>query len=246
MIDFEVMKDVNVHVPSWQYDETIPVGRDFTSQEVVEAYDAQHRRFRDVDKENAAIIAGLDLQRDQVLADFGCGTGAFALQAARCCSRVHAIDVSAAMLDYTRRKARSQGLSNIVCHQEGFLTYVHTEDPVDAVTSSLALHHLPDFWKQKALARLNAMLREGGRLFLADVVFSGDNCEAAIAAWIDKMEATAGPQVAESIRGHVRKEYSTWAWIMEGLLQRAGFQIDRAEYTDGVLARYYATKVKGI
>jgi len=234
---------VNPEVTPWQFDESIPVGSDFTSLEVVEAYDAFHRRFRDVDKENAAIIAGLDLQQDQVLVDMGCGTGAFALQAARCCRRVHAVDVSPAMLDYTRRKAQSQGLTHLVCHQGGFLTYVHTDGPVDAVTSSMALHHLPDFWKQKALCRLNAILREGGRIFLADVVFSGDDIETAIARWIDKMAATAGPQVAERIQDHVRKEYSTWAWIMEGLLQRAGFRIDRAEYTDGVLAQYYGTKI---
>jgi ubiquinone/menaquinone biosynthesis C-methylase UbiE len=235
---------MNPQTPSWQFDESIPVGSDFTSWEVVEAYDTFHRRFRDVDKENTAIIAGLDLQQGQVLVDIGCGTGAFALQAARCCRQVYAIDVSAAMLDYTQRKAQSQGLSNIVCHQAGFLTYVHREDSVDAVTSSMALHHLPDFWKQKALRRLNAMLRQGGRIFLADVVFSGRDVEAAIARWIDKMAATAGPQVAERIQDHVRKEYSTWGWIIEGLLQRAGFRIDRAEYTDGVLAQYYGTKIE--
>ncbi len=156
-------------MPSWQYDEAIPVGGDFSRGEVVEAYDAFHRRFRDVDKENAAIIAGLDLQEDQVLVDVGCGTGVFAVQAARRCARVHAVDVSAAMLDYTQRKAQSQGLTNVICHHGGFLTYVHTDGPVDAVTTSMALHHLPDFWKQKALARLNAMLRKGGRIFLAEV-----------------------------------------------------------------------------
>jgi len=230
--------------PPWQFDESIPVGRDFTSLEVVEAYDAHHGLFRDVEKENAAVIADLGLQPGHIVADFGCGTGAFALQAARRCARVHAIDVSAAMLDYTLHKARAQGLANVVCHQGGFLTYVHTDGPVDAITTSLALHHLPDFWKQKALCRLHSMLQEGGRLFLSDVVFSGNDCEASIAAWIDRILPTAGPQVAEGIREHVRREYSTWAGIMEGLLQRAGFRIDRAEYTDGVLARYYATKIR--
>lgn len=29
---------------------------------------------------------------------------------------------------------------------------------------------MPDFWRQKALRRLNKMLKPGGRLFLADVV----------------------------------------------------------------------------
>ena len=38
--------------------------------------------------------------------------------------------------------------------QAGFLTFTAPEEPVDAVLSSIALHHLPDFWKGVALQRI--------------------------------------------------------------------------------------------
>lgn len=225
------------------YDEMIPVGRDFRSRDVVDAYDAYHRRFRNVEAENDAIIASLGLERSQTVADFGSGTGAFALHAARRCAKVHAIDVSKAMLDYTAWKAEGEGVTNIVCHHAGFLTYVHTDPPLDAITSSMALHHLPDFWKQKALARLHGMLRPGGRLLVADVVFSEQQYETRIARWIEQMTARFGPDMAADLTRHVCTEYSTFAWIMDGLLLRAGFRIDHVEHTDGVLARYVCSKV---
>ena len=228
--------------PAWRWDETVAINFDFGDRKVVEAYDERHRRFRDIDGENEAVLARLALGPGQIAADFGCGTGAFARAAARRCGTVYAIDLSAAMLDYVGWKAREEGLENIVCRAGGFLTYVHDGPPFDAIHTSLALHHLPDFWKQEALERLAGMLKPGGRLHLMDVVFAPENREANIDAWIAHMETQGGAEVAESIRGHVRKEFSTYTWILEGLLERAGFQIDHAEPSGGVLAHYYCTR----
>ena len=60
--------------PSWQYDEMIRIGKDFSSREVVEAYDARHRQFRNVDKENEDIIAELGIRDNHIVADFGSGS----------------------------------------------------------------------------------------------------------------------------------------------------------------------------
>lgn len=225
------------------WDETAAINRDFGDRVVVAAYDERHRRFRDIDGENAAILARLHLPPDAIVGDFGCGTGAFARLAARRCQTVYAIDVSAAMLDFVEWKAKEEGLANILCRRSGFLSYVHDGPPLDALHTSLALHHLPDFWKQKALGRLAGLLKPGGKLHLMDVVFAPENCNANIAAWIAQMEAEQGREIADSLRDHVRKEYSTYTWILEGLLARAGFRIDEAQATGGVLANYYCTKI---
>ncbi len=228
---------------AWRWDEAVPISLDFGDRQVVAAYEERHRKFRDIDGENAAVLARLDLKPDAVAGDFGCGTGAFARAAARKCAVVVAIDLSAAMLDYVAWKAKEEGLGNIVCRRGGFLTYEHEGPRFDALHSSLALHHLPDFWKQAALDRLAGMLKPGGKFHLMDVVFAPENREANIEAWIGKIGAQAGPEGAESIRSHVRKEFSTYTWILEGLLARAGFRIDAAECADGVLANYYCTRV---
>lgn len=93
---------------SWQYDEMQQAGLDYTDSARVQIYDAQHSQFRDVEKENEDIIECIGLTQHHRVLDMGTGTGAFALQAARCCERVYAVDVSRAMLDYASEKAKMQ------------------------------------------------------------------------------------------------------------------------------------------
>ena len=77
---------------------------------------------------------------------------------------------------------------------------------------------------------------------MMDVVFQEENLDANIEAWMGRMEALGGAAARESIRSHVAKEYSTLTWILEGMLERAGFRIDHADHSGGVLAHYYCTK----
>jgi hypothetical protein len=57
------------------------------------------------------------------------------------------------MLGHARKKAAFRGIANIDFLQGGFLTYQHKGAPLDAIINQLALHHLPDFWKQVAQIR---------------------------------------------------------------------------------------------
>src|SRR3990172_3305564 len=132
---------------SWRYDEFKQVGTDYSSKAEVEHYDWSHSKFRDMEAEGATILDLLQTRQDDVLIDFGSGTGTFAIQAARRCARVYAIDVSQAMLDFAAAKAIKAGRNNIEFHYAGFLTYEHNDSPADAVVTTYAFHHLPDFWK---------------------------------------------------------------------------------------------------
>ena len=69
--------------------------------------------------------------------------------------------------------------------------YIHSEH---AGIVRQALHHLPDFWKQIALTRLYEMLKPGGKLFLADLVFcfKADDYHENIERWLGKMGELGG------------------------------------------------------
>src|SRR6185295_8657743 len=109
------------------------------------------------------VLRELGVKAGDVLVEFGAGTGAFAVQAALAGARVHAIDISQAMLDFTATRARSAGVSDrLMCSHAGFLSYEHPGAPADFVVSQFALHHLPDFWKAVALTRIAALLHPGG------------------------------------------------------------------------------------
>ena len=180
------------------------------------------------------------------LIDLGTGTGSFALQAARRCAQVHAVDVSRAMLDYARGKASAAGLKNIEFHRGGFLTYEHRADPADTIVTRFALHHLPDFWKMAGLLRMRDMLKSGGTLYLRDVVFSFEPSKyrSEVAAWIDRAAAPSGRGfTVADFESHVREEYSTYGWIIEGMLARVGFRIESAVYDDPTYAEYICSKI---
>ena len=230
--------------PQWQYDETKPCGVDYNSFWQARIYDRCHQKFRDYAAESARIIESLKPETSHTVMDMGCGTGAFALNAARYFKKVYAVDISDSMLRRARKKARKANLKNVEFCNGGFLTYIHNDEPVDAVVTGAALHHLPDFWKLIALKNIASTLRTNGKLYLADVVFSFDlnHHKSSIKAFIQKTVNRIGPEMMCELNTHLSKEYSTFSWIMEGLLEKAGFVIENANYTNGFFATYLCTK----
>jgi len=224
---------------NWYWNEFALTGTDYGSIDEVARYDRRMAQVRDVAAENRAILAALDLPPEADVIEIGCGTGAFSVTAAAQCRKVFAVDISRMMLSYVETRAKREGVANIELCNGGFLTYEHKGAPVDAVVSGLALHHLPDFWKSVALRRVAAMLKPGGRFFLMDVVYSFDTTpEEFFPAFVNGMPEDMRPHTTD----HVGREYSTWDWIMRGLLERAGFTIEDAKFENGWIARYLCRK----
>jgi ubiquinone/menaquinone biosynthesis C-methylase UbiE len=180
------------------------------------------------------------------LIDFGAGTGTFALAAADVCRRVVAVEISPAMGEALRAKVAARGVTNVECVQAGFLSYEHEEAPVDFIYTRNALHHLPDFWKGIALHRMAEVLSEDGILRLRDLVFSFDpsEAEARIARWIDAaaVEHSEDGWTRDELVTHVREEYSTFSWLLEPMIERAGFEIVAAEHELGAYADYVCAR----
>ncbi len=227
---------------TWVYDEFKQVGKDYSKQYEVAVYDSSHADFRDVTAENNAIIDKLDVKKDQTIIDFGSGTGAFAIQAASHCEKVIAVDVSEAMLDMAKQKAKKAGVSNIEFHHAGYLSYDHKLKPVDAIISSLSFHHLPDFWKGMALQRIHSMLNPAGKFYLYDVIIEYKNAQKNIEAFIESQAKAGGDFLREDAEEHFSEEFSTFDWVIDGLLQRAGFTILEKENNAGVFGSYLCTK----
>lgn len=228
---------------NWLYDEMKHSGVDYSSHEQVKFYDERHQKFRDYRKGAEGIIKSLNLKPEDVVIDIGAGTGAFAINAASYCRTIYAVDVSKAMLDYTRQKAEAAGIDNIVFCHGGFLTYQHEVEPADAMVCTGVLHHLPDFWKLIGLRRASQMLKPGGKLHLFDVVFRGNMVDYVqrFDQWVGNMEENVGSDFVSEVESHIRDEYSTFDWVMERILEQAGFKIDSANYTENFGATYQCT-----
>lgn len=218
--------------PPWELDELAYAGREHLDETYVARYDQKSPTdWRD----DVSTLERLGIGTSSTVVDLGAGTGAFADALARHVRRVVAVDVSGPMV----AKMRERGLEAV---QAGFLTYEHDGAPPDAVTTRNALHHLPDFWKALALSRIAELLRPAGILLLRDLVFSFAPHEASdrIQRWLDS--APTDPEVgwtSAELADHVRTEHSTFSWLLEPMLERAGFAIeDRSLSENGVYAAY--------
>jgi SAM-dependent methyltransferase len=139
---------------------------------------------------------------------------------------------------------RERGIEAV---QAGFLTYEHQGEPPDAVMTRNALHHLPDFWKALALSRIAQMLRPAGVLLLQDLVFSFALREArsCIQVWLDSAPTDpARGWTSAQLAEHIRTEHSTFMWLLEPMLERAGFEVrERFLSDDGIYGAYTCVRV---
>jgi ubiquinone/menaquinone biosynthesis C-methylase UbiE len=225
--------------PVWLLDELAWAGRENLDPDHVARYDAKMDAGA---ADEVVLLQRLGLTSRSVVVDLGAGTGQFTLAAAAVSGRVVAVDVSPVMLRRLRARIDDTGVTNVDVVQAGFLTYEHEGEPADVVYSRYALHHLPDFWKAVALTRIRAMLRPGGVLRLSDVVWNFGPTEVSerIEAWC----STAGSQresdwSRDELEEHVRDEHSTFSWLLEPMIERSGFTIEQATYSeDGIDAQY--------
>nr|WP_174257838.1 class I SAM-dependent methyltransferase [Phytoactinopolyspora alkaliphila] len=173
--------------------------------------------------------------------DFGAGTGRFALAAARRFGYVVAADVSPVMLENVRTRAAEAGVTNLRCVKAGFLSYENDGQPADAVHTRNALHHLPDFWKAIALSRIAGMLRPGGIMLLHDLIYSfpPDEAEKVFSRWFaGASDDPSAGYTAEDYAEHIRTEYSTFSWLLEPMIDAAGFDIVESDTSTRVFASY--------
>jgi putative AdoMet-dependent methyltransferase len=230
--------------PLWQYDENRHAGVDYSDEAVVRDYDDRHTRFRDYGKETSRIIEILGLTKDSVVIDMGCGSGGLSVNFAKHCRKVYAVDISLKMVELCGKKAKESNLENIITACDGFLSYEHTGEAPDAIVSTAVLHHLPDFWKQIALRRMHGMLKPEGKLFLADIVFyfPVDEYRDSVDRWLEGIGKIGGKGMRDESIIHVKEEFSTWGWVMESMLEIAGFKIDMQHTTMPNMQVYVCSK----
>jgi SAM-dependent methyltransferase len=105
------------------------------------------------------------------LLDVGAGTGLLAQAAARDVARVIALDGSPAMCRHLERKFACLELTNVEALLGDAADLPLSGNEIDVVVSNYCFHHLSDADKGRALVEIRRVLRPGGRLVFADMMF---------------------------------------------------------------------------
>jgi tRNA (cmo5U34)-methyltransferase len=152
-------------------------------------YDAEIRRyFPRYDEMVDTVVAIVGALDAPYVIDLGAGTGALggALLDRIARARVQFLDIDPAMLEVAGARAAAHG-------DRAELRRASFDDALpacDAVVASLALHHVPEQGRKRALyARIREALRPGGVLVVADVTVyeSGPAHDHGYRGWADGM-----------------------------------------------------------
>src|SRR3954468_24612445 len=237
----------------WYYNERRRIGLDSAVASIYDRHDDSDIRAR-------AALTMLGVQRGWRVADIGWGNGVVASGGGGPIGRggravgpggggrggagVDAIDISPAMLALANIQARDRKVA-IRTQPAGMLSFAYQPNSYDLIVSEFTLHHLPDFWKAVALARIYAALKPGANFYLRDIVFvsTPDGTERDVEQWADFTIKNHDFQ-REGVVTHMRDEYSTFGWVIERMLTDVGFTLQSVDYHAPLHGTYLLRKPK--
>ena len=221
----------------WYYNQRQRIGLDRAVTALCDHDDDSDLRAR-------GALAMLDVKPGWRVADIGCGNGVLACEAALMGAEVDAIDISPAMLALANIQARDRKVA-IRTQPAGMLSFAYQPNSYDLIVSEFTLHHLPDFWKAVALARIYAALKPGANFYLRDIVFVSmpDGTERDVEQWADFTIKNHDFQ-REGVVTHMRDEHSTFGWVIERMLTEVGFTLISADYHAPMHGTYLLQKPK--
>jgi len=110
------------------------------------------------------IIEIADIDKDDTVLDFGCGTGLLGFNFIKDVKTVYFADTSNGMLGEVERKAREQKIKN---YKTINLDEETTQERFRLVVSLLAFHHIDNF--EEALQGLLKQIDDGGYIVISDL-----------------------------------------------------------------------------
>lgn len=109
-----------------------------------------------------AFIEKMKLDKGKTVLEIGIGTGRLAIRTAPKCREFFGIDISPKTIEKTTENLAEYDNVSLIC--DDFLTHQFNRD-FDVIYSSLTFMHIEE--KQKAINKVAALLKDGGRFVLS-------------------------------------------------------------------------------
>jgi putative AdoMet-dependent methyltransferase len=172
--------------------------------------------------EKVVEYADLDSNHYTRILDIGIGTGNLACLFLPCGLEVTGIDPSPEMMKICRRKH-----PEIPVILGDFLGIPLPPKSIDLIVSSYAFHHLTAEEKTGAAQVMKRVLRPGGRIVIADLMFRN-------AAERNRIEKTFRQTGRNDIVEEYENEYPGYFEDLVKVFEKAGFSTDGEQLTDSV------------
>lgn len=108
------------------------------------------------------------LTANMTVLDYGAGDGYISRGIASCVEKIIAMDMSGSMLDELERKAKAQGISNILTVECEESEVPFRDEKIDLVCASMILHHME--LPKNIISEFYRVLKPEGVLFIADLL----------------------------------------------------------------------------
>jgi ubiquinone/menaquinone biosynthesis C-methylase UbiE len=148
------------------------------------------------------------------------------------------------MLEEARKKAEDSDIGNIEFVVGDFLN-PNVGEKVDIIVSNIALHHLTDEEKGKAIKRMAEMLNDGGRIVLGDVIIFFDTTQKQADEVLDVIREYLGrsrSRAIKELREVFRKSYPAKFETLEKYFTESGLKVERVEKIFSIIGIIKAVK----
>lgn len=109
------------------------------------------------------VINALNIKKDNVILDAGCGVGRLTIKIAKQCKKVYGLDFSPKSIEVLREKLKEQDITNVKTFICDITEALPTKEAVDKILSIQTIQHIPsDEERVIALKNLYNQLKEGG------------------------------------------------------------------------------------
>ncbi|QWC22371.1 methyltransferase domain-containing protein [Bacillus haikouensis] len=113
------------------------------------------------------VLQLLQLKKDDLVADLGCGNGYLTLPIAEeVDTKVHAVDLQQEMLEYLQHRAGEAGVTNIEYEKSSLEYLSFNKNTLDKIVSAFVLHEVPNL--TKVFQDLSDMLKSDGLWLILD------------------------------------------------------------------------------
>lgn len=158
-------------------------------------------------------------------------------------ARIHLIDFSSPMLE--RAKNRLGG-DDLVTYEQADYLKAKLPEGLDAVVSSLSIHHVEDAGKRELFSKIYAALGSGGRFINADQVAgpTAELDERYKTLWLEQVrQAGATPEQIEASRYRQREDRCAPVEAQLQWLREAGFSDADCWYKESRMAVMAGSKI---